>query len=288
MKSTTARRVALLVLAAPLALSACSSSSSSTPSGTSSTSATTAGLGTLTPGGQVDKAKFFDVTKAAADANKTYAFTTQVGDATSGVSSTGVVDNTNANDRKRRFTFKDDNAETEVVIAGGKSYTKTAGIAGGKWLQTPLNPEVERFLNGASGRISEDRDVVTSITYVGDEDINGTKTRHFTLALDPAKATATGSATPSSPAATTSAATTSPAATGGAAGTTTGAGVKVEYWLDDQNRTRRMTHVALGVPTMTTYDKWGEPVTITVPTDQVTSMPATAPASPAPSASAAS
>ncbi|QQS01109.1 MAG: hypothetical protein IPK37_01040 [Austwickia sp.] len=291
MKSTTARRIAALTLAlsTPLALAACSGSNSTAPSGTTTAAtSSSASLGDLKPGGAVDKAKFFEVTKAAAAANTTYAFTTQVGEGGSDMSSTGVVDNTDPNNRKRQITLKDDKGESQLVIAGGQVYMKNANLLGGKWLQSPVNPALAEVLGGASDRIQADQGLVQAITYVGEEDVSGTKARHFTLTVDPTKATAApsaGSATASGAATTSAAATASGAATtSGAAGTTT-----VEYWLDDKNRTRKMKHSVAGVPTVTTYDKWGEPVTITVPSpDQVTSTaaPSGTPASPAPSASA--
>lgn len=283
MKSTTARRAAALILAAPLALTACSGSNSTTPSGTTSASSTAATLGDLTPGGQVDPAKFFAVTKAAADANKTYSFTTQIGEAGADMSSTGVVDNSDANNRKRQITLKDDQGESQLVIAGGQVFMKNANLLGGKWVQTPVNPALESMLGGTSGRIEQDQQLVKSITYVGEEDVAGTKTRHFTLTVDPTKATTTATTT----ATTATSAAPTPAATA-ATTSSIGSAVTVEYWLDDANRTRKMKHTVAGVPSVTTYEKWGEPVTITVPSaDQVTTTGApTAPGSPAPSASA--
>lgn len=293
MNLTIARRLAVMALATPLALSACSGTDSPAPSATTSaSSSTTASLGDLKPGGQVDKAKFFEVTRAAAEANKTYAFTTQVGEGGSEISSTGVVDNTDAGDRKRALTLKDDKGEMQVVIAGGHVYERSSNVAGGKWVQSALNPALAEVLGGASDRIQQDQQLVQSITYVGEEDVAGTKTRHFRLTVDPAKATVTQSATGSNSATAPSAS--GPATTGGgtmSAATATGttAPVTVEYWLDEANRTRKMKHSVEGMPTVTTYDKWGEPVTITVPSpDQVTTTgaPSTAPGSPAPSASA--
>jgi len=294
MKSTTARRVAILLLAAPLALTACSGGTEATPSGTT-TAATTASLGDLTPGGTVDKAQFFKVTMAAAEANKTYAFTTQVGDSGSDLSSTGVVDNTDPANRKRQITLKDDKGESQLIIAGGKVYVKNANLLGGKWVESPVNPSLDNLLGGTSGRIEADQEIVKSITYVGEEDVAGTKTRHFTLTVDPTKATATvtpgaagttgatGAATPPA----TGTATAPATGTGTAAATGTAAPVTVEYWLDDKNRTRKMKHTVAGLPTVTTYEKWGEPVSITVPaSDQITTTAtATASGSAAPSAS---
>ena len=279
MKSTTARRVAVLALAAPLALTACSGSSTPAPSGSTSAAASSAGLGTLTAGQQVDKTTFFQVTKAAAEANKTYAFTTQVGEAGGAdLGSSGVVDNTDAANPKRQITIKDDKGESQLVIAGGQVYTKNANLFGGKWLKTPLNPRLDSLLGGTTGRIEADQALVKTITYVGEEDVAGTKTRHFTLTVDPAKATAGATASSATP------------ATGTATATGSAAPVTVEYWLDEKNRTRKMKHSVSGIPTVTTYDKWGEAATITVPSpDQVTSTgTAAAPGSPAPSASASS
>lgn len=313
MTRSTTRRLAVLLLATPLALTACSGSDSSTPNSSSAASSTTASLGDLKPGGTVDKATFFQVTKAAADGAKTYSFATQVGDAESGMTSTGVVDNTDANNRKRQITVKNDSGELQLVIANGQVYQRNAAVQGSKWTQAPVNAQLNALLTGPGDRMEQDQAVVQTITYVGEEDVNGTKTKHFTLALDPTKATApatsatgTSSGGASAPTSAAASGSSSAAATGtssasgtgsaGASGTASSpaaAPVTVEYWLDDANRTRKMQHSVTGVPTVTTYDKWGEPVTITVPSpDQVSSTaPGTGTASsasgsPAPAASA--
>lgn len=299
MKSTTAYRIAAVVLAAPLALSACSGSDSGTPSSTTTATTTaSASLGDLSPGASVDKAKFFDVTKAAAQAHTTYAFATKVGEGGGELTSSGVVDNRDPNNRKRQITLTGDAGESQLVIADGQVFQKSAAVAGGKWVKDPINPALAAVLGGASDRIEQDQSLVQSITYVGDEDVEGTKTRHFTLTVDPAAATGSattgGASAPTATAPGTASATAkgtgsaTPTSTGSATGTGTATPVTVEYWLDDKNRTRKMKHWVAGVPTVTTYDKWGESVTITVPSaDQVTTTGSpSAPGSPAPSASA--
>ncbi len=284
MKSTTTRRAAALLLAAPLALAACSSTSSSpAPSGSGSgATSSTASLGDLTPGQAVDRATFFAVTKAVAEKNKTYAYSTEIGDKGSVMTSSGVVDNSDAGDRKRQLTIKDSGGtESQMVIAGGQVYAKAGTDAAAKWVKSPISPKVEAVLAGAAQRLEEDKSIATAITYVGEEDVKGVKTRHFSVTVDPTKATATaaptGGSTSASPAPSASGtpATSAPATASGAASSPASA-TKVEYWLDDQNRTRKMVHTVAGLPTTTFYEKWGESVTITVPaSDQVTTSTAT-------------
>lgn len=271
-------RLCAVFLAAPLSLAACSSSGADPDS---STTSSVASLGELKSGQVVDKTTFFQVTSAAANRSKTYSFATKIGAGGSVLTSSGVVDNTDATDRKRQITIIDPNGlESQMVIAGGEVYLKAGDGPEAKWTKTPLSPQVEQVLAGATQRIQDDQNIAKSITFVGEEDVNGAKTRHFTVTVDPQAATS--SASPSSLPTPKATATASPApassveasaSVSGAASSTT-----VEYWLDDQNRTRKMVHTVAGLPTTTTYDKWGEPVTITVPAPDQVTEPTTRPA----------
>lgn len=243
MKSTTARRLALVCLVAPLALTACSGGSDKASGGSSSSSSSSESLGDLKAGQAVDKAAFFKVTKEAAEKNKTYSFKTEVGEGGSVMSSAGAVDNTDPNNRKRRITLKNlSGVEVQMIIAGNKVHQRVGNT--GKWEQAPLSPKVESSLGGNPQNFEQDQAIAQNISYVGEEDVEGVKSRHFSLTLDVSKA----SPAPSAPAAG------APAAS-----------PKLEIWLDEKNRMRKRLDGTTGVATTTVYEKWGEAVDIPVP-----------------------
>ncbi|MEP7159738.1 MAG: hypothetical protein ABI746_01405 [Dermatophilaceae bacterium] len=280
--SPSARRLAAILVAAPLALAlpGCSSSGDSAPP---TTAATAPSLGDLTTGQSVDRDTFFKATAAAAEKDKTYAFTFELGEGGNVTKATGVADNTDPGNSKRQMTATLLTlGEVEIIVSDGQVYTKIAGQNGGKYVKGPVSGRLEETLRDTAARASSDASVANAVTYVGEQDLGGEKVRHFAVYVDPAKAqesaggTAAGSPT-SVPATSMSS---SPTATSGATGTAsaTPAGTRVDYWLDSSNRARKRQMTYEGQPAVITYDRWGEPVTITVPpADQVIEVPGTSP-----------
>ena len=260
--SLAAKRLAAVLIAVPIALTGCSSAGEKpAPSGAASTSS--AGpLAGLKAGQEVDKAVFFAATKAVADTTKTYTFSTLVGPDGTVAKSTGLVDNTDPADPKRQATITSEAGTESVLIVGGKVYSKVDAENGGKYVVSALTPELKATL-GASARVDQKQDVTSKVVFVGEEELGGTKVRHFTLT------TTTPGASP-------------PASAGTATATPTVG--QLDYWLDESNRPRKLQHTVDGVLSVTTYDKWGDKVTITAPTaDQILSE--TPAATPAPTAS---
>ncbi len=284
--TTKTRRLAAILIALPLALAGCSSDGDSAPP----PSASPISFGDLAPGQSVDRERFFEATKAAAERDKTYSFTFELGDEGAVMKASGQVDNHDPNNPKRRISGSVLTlGEVEMVVAGGQLYTKTANRNDGKYVQGPVADRVEQLLVDTGARAGTDASVAREIVYVGEEDVDGQKLRHFALYVDEEKASAAANnpspasvpATTASPAPATSAAT--PAGTA-----TSAAGTRVDYWLDDQNRPRKRQMTFQDQPATITYEKWGEPVDIQVPTgDQVVQAPGATPTTGVPTTSAA-
>ncbi|GAB76583.1 hypothetical protein SAMN05421595_1713 [Austwickia chelonae] len=260
MNSALARRLTMLVLAAPLALTACSGGSSPQPTGAASSSAPN--LGELQPGQQVDKNKFFETARFGVKQLKSHSFTSEYGKSGSVMTSSGVIDNSDPGNVKRQVTMKSPTGKSQDFVVADKFLYSRTSNSSDKWIKAPVGQRADQILASVSAVPDDSKNLVQLITYVGEEDVNGKKTKHFSLTLN--------------------APTGSTAAATGDAGTS-----KVEYWLDDKYLPRKMVNVVNGLPSTTLYDKWGEPVTITVPPeDQVTLAPSTTPpGSPAPTAS---
>ncbi|MBW3085801.1 hypothetical protein KEM60_02012 [Austwickia sp. TVS 96-490-7B] len=257
------RRLTALLIATPLVLTGCSSGDADTPApGQSSSSSSAPSLTGLKQGQDVDKSTFFGATQAA-QSNKTYAFTVQVGQAGALYQATGVADNRDSNDRKRQMTVtRADGKIVQLIIVGGHSYEKAGAGNDGTWNKGQVSGQLEQLLSGSADRIAQDKDVVRSITYAGDEQIDGVTTRRFVLNL----MAPTSSATPTVSAQASSA----PAASTSATGDTTH---QLQYWLDEQNRPRKAVSFIDGQQVTATYSKWDEGVTITAPANAASSAP---------------
>ncbi len=278
----SARRIAAILVAAPLALalSGCSSSGDEAPP---TTAASPVSLGELTAGQSVDRDTFFQATAAAAEKDRTYAFTFELGEGGDVTKATGVADNTDPDNSKRQMTATLLTlGEVEIIVSDGQVYTKIARQNDDKYVKGPVSGRLEQTLRDTAARASSDASVANAVTYVGEQELGGDKVRQFAVYVDPAKAQESASSTtapsPTSLPATSMSST--PAATSGAtsSASATPAGTRVDYWLDSSNRARKRQVTFEGQPAVITYDRWGEPVTITVPpADQVIEVPGTSP-----------
>ena len=260
-------------LALPLVLGACSSGG-----GTASPTATNGSPAASAPaadgsdpfnaqaGQEVDKSALLDQTQQAMMDKKTYAMNMQMAMGGQTMKVSGVGDMTDPANLKVKMTMEMPGASGQginMLLIGKTMYMQMPGQAGGKYVQVPMSQlqqasgggqDFEKLLNPAES-LKMSKDAITKATYVGEEDVSGSKLKHFTLLMDMSKANAAAGVTPD------------PSATGPQT-------VPYDVWVDSDKLVRKMELTVAGTKMTSTLDKYGEPVKIDAPpTDSVTTMP---------------
>ena len=258
-------------LALPLVLGACSSGG-----GTASPTATNGSPAASAPaadgsdpfnaqaGQEVDKSALLDQTQQAMMDKKTYAMNMQMAMGGQTMKVSGVGDMTDTANLKVKMTMEMPGASGQginMLLIGKTMYMQMPGQAGGKYVKVPMSQlqqaggqDFEKLLNPAES-LRMSKDAITKATYVGEEDVSGTKLKHFTLLMDMSKANAAAGVTPA------------PNATGPQT-------VPYDVWVDSDKLVRKMELSVQGTKMTSTLDKYGEPVKIDAPpTDSVTTMP---------------
>ena len=258
-------------LALPLVLGACSSGG-----GTASPTATNGSPAASAPaadgsepfnaqaGQEVDKSALLDQTQQAMMDKKTYAMNMQMAMGGQTMKVSGVGDMTDTANLKVKMTMEMPGASGQginMLLIGKTMYMQMPGQAGGKYVKVPMSQlqqaggqDFEKLLNPAES-LKMSKDAITKATYVGEEDVSGTKLKHFTLLMDMSKANAAAGVTPA------------PNATGPQT-------VPYDVWVDSDKLVRKMELSVQGTKMTSTLDKYGEPVKIDAPpTDSVTTMP---------------
>ena len=257
--------------ALPLVLGACSSGG-----GTASPTATNGSPAASAPaadgsdpfnaqaGQEVDKSALLDQTQQAMMDKKTYAMNMQMAMGGQTMKVSGVGDMTDPANLKVKMTMEMPGASGQginMLLIGKTMYMQMPGQAGGKYVKVPMSQlqqaggqDFEKLLNPAES-LKMSKDAITKATYVGEEDVSGTKLKHFTLLMDMSKANAAAGVTPA------------PNATGPQT-------VPYDVWVDSDKLVRKMELSVQGTKMTSTLDKYGEPVKIDAPpTDSVTTMP---------------
>lgn len=258
-------------LALPLVLGACSSGG-----GTASPTATNGSPAASAPaadgsdpfnaqaGQEVDKSALLDQTQQAMMDKKTYAMNMQMAMGGQTMKVSGVGDMTDPANLKVKMTMEMPGASGQginMLLIGKTMYMQMPGQAGGKYVKVPMSQlqqaggqDFEKLLNPAES-LKMSKDAITKATYVGEEDVSGTKLKHFRLLMDMSKANAAAGVTPA------------PNATGPQT-------VPYDVWVDSDKLVRKMELSVQGTKMTSTLDKYGEPVKIDAPpTDSVTTMP---------------
>ncbi len=258
-------------LALPLVLGACSSGG-----GTASPTATNGSPAASAPaadgsepfnaqaGQEVDKSALLDQTQQAMMDKKTYAMNMQMAMGGQTMKVSGVGDMTDPANLKVKMTMEMPGASGQginMLLIGKTMDMQMPGQAGGKYVKVPMSQlqqaggqDFEKLLNPAES-LKMSKDAITKATYVGEEDVSGTKLKHFTLLMDMSKANAAAGVTPA------------PNATGPQT-------VPYDVWVDSDKLVRKMELSVQGTKMTSTLDKYGEPVKIDAPpTDSVTTMP---------------
>ncbi len=276
----TKTRIAAVVLAAPLLLAACggnsgtaTSTSTGAGAGASSSGGAAGDLGSAQPGQDVDKNAFVEaVNKGTAEA-KTYAMNMKMdmsGQQTGTIAMTGVADVSDQANPKMKMSREMPGAggassqgPIEMLLVDKMMYMKMPGSAG-KYFKLTMDEmskmsgqDLTQAMN-PTAQLEKMKSSMKKVTYVGEEDVSGTKTRHYKATIDTAGVTPKASSMPSS--------------------MSLPKEMPYDVWLDESNRTRKFTmDMSMGAMTIKydgTLDKFGEPVSVAAPpASQVQPMP---------------
>lgn len=278
-------RIAAIVLAAPLLLTACggdsgTATSSPTAAGSSpgaSSSGREAGdIRSAQAGQEVDKNAFVEaVSKGTAEA-KTYAMHLKMdmsGQQAGTMTMTGVADVSDQADPKMKMSMEVPGAgggsspgNIEMLLVDQVMYMKMPGSAG-KYYKMSME-EVSKISGqdltqamNPTAQLENMKSAMKQVTFLGEENVNGIETRHYKASIDTSGLTPTPSGASSMP-----------------SSMTLPSQMPYDIWLDEENRTRKFT-MDMAVQGMTikyngTLDKFGEPVSIAAPpASQVQPMP---------------
>lgn len=267
MKVRMRKAVVAAALILPLSLGACSSGSeTASPTGTNTSAAAQDSNDPFnaTAGQEVDKDAFLDQTQAAMLEKKTYAMTMNMALGGQEMKVTGVGDMSNQNELKAKMTMEMPGATGQginILLLGKKVYMQLPGQAGGKYVEMPMDQltaaggqDFEKLLNPAES-LRMSKDAVQKVTFIGEEDVNGEKLKHYQMELDLQKASEAAGVTAA------------PQPTGPQT-------VPYDLWVDGDKLMRQMRMTYEGAEVTTTMDKYGEPVDIQAPPSaSVTTMP---------------
>ncbi|GAB98234.1 hypothetical protein BJY21_000641 [Kineosphaera limosa] len=261
----TAAVAAALIL--PLSLGACSTGGdSATPNGTNTTAAAQDSNDPFnaTAGAEVDKDAFMEQTQAAMLEKGSYAMTMTMSLGGQDMKVTGVGDMTDKDNLKAKMTMEMPGSTGQginVLLVNKTMYMQLPGQAGGKYVEMPMEQltqagggDFERLLNPAES-LRMSKDAVNKITFVGEEDKDGQKLKHYQMELDLTKANEAAGVTPA------------PNATGPQT-------VPYDVWVDNDKLMRQMEMTVEGTKVTMLLDKYGEPVDIAAPPSaSITTMP---------------
>ncbi len=256
------RKGAIVAVVAALALAGCSAPAiAPAPTG----AATSAAAKAEQAGGEVDKAALLADVGQASKSIKTSKLSTTTSMSLAGKPVTlrfdGAVDNTDPAKPKVAGTM-DMGGGNMKIASDGTNFYMNLPTMGNKWLKmskddlekTGGGPQVQD--QGAALAAMEKS--VKKAVYVGEEDVNGVKTKHYTLTVDMGKLLAGA----------------------GASESATSKDAPYDLWLDANHLTRKFKFAMEASGTAATVEglvtAYNEPVTITIPdASQITTLPAT-------------
>lgn len=268
---TTTTRIAALTLAVPLALAGCSASGDKAPTGTGTPAAQSAQQSTdpfaAAPGTEVDKATFLQQTQQAVQDKKTYSMNMTMSMQGQQLGMTGAADIADPAKPRITMTMKAPSGQQgsmNMIIADDTMFMQSPQ-GDGTYMKMPLaqltaqtGQDFKKLMNPAES-LKLQQEAIDKVTYVGEEDVNGTKLRHYTAVLDLAKAQKLTGQTQAPV----------PTATDGTTKT------PYDVWVDGDKLMRKVSMTVQGSKIDMTMDKFGEPVEITTPpADKVREAPA--------------
>jgi hypothetical protein len=273
-RAIAARRTLAAAALAPLLLTgvvACGNDDSGSASDKKEPAAASAVLTGLQKGDEVDPGDFVDTVSDGVEASTTAHMTMKVGLGSMGkMSGEGDVDYT-ADPPEMAMTMDlpmvGAGTKTEVRYVDGIFYMSLGMMSSGKfWKLDPADPDsplgdVGDLLDQADprGALKKVEPAIDTVTYVGEEDVDGRSLDHYELTIDPA-ALAKTMKVPSD------------------ARAQLPDELTYDVWLDDENRLSKM-HMDLPVAGMEstvdlTASDWGKKVTIEAPpASEIAEMP---------------
>lgn len=260
-----------------LGLSACGddSGSASGKGAGEDTAVETAALSNLSAGEEVDPGTFVETIQDGVEASSTakVTMTMEMGDSASG-SGEGVMDYTSETPEMAMEMTLDAAGQAidyDARMVDGVLYLKMGDLTGGKfWEVDPSDPDgplagmgLDKLLEQSDpiGAVARMEPAIRSVTYVGEEEVDGRDLDHYELTVDLGAAMeATGADLPA------------------AVQREMPETITYDSWLDEENRFAQleMDYEVMGMPmTMTmTADDWGTEVDIEAPSaDEVAEMP---------------
>lgn len=251
---------------------ASSSTSESSDAETDAAETEDAGTGDLEEGQTVEPSAFVDIVAGGVEASTTANVTQRSSFGGTEFGGEGVVDYTT---KPPSIAMTNDNpaggGETKVVSVDGITYMNLGALSQGKyWKFDPADASgplaemgLDKILQQSDplAALQAMEDSIDSVTYVGEEDVDGRDLDHYEMTVDlQASLETLGTDLP-------------PAATKGMPKT-----IAYDLWLDEEDRFGRMVmDIPMGGQEITTemvLDDWGTDVTIEAPpADQVTDMP---------------
>lgn len=247
-------------------LTACGGSTEASTETTTTPSAT-AEATQEAEGVELTQANFLQTIAAAQAEAKSYDFTMSTSAAGQAMDATGSVQIEDDGTQSLSMVMElPEMGQMEVRMAGGLTYMNLGELTGGKFLQVDpsdaSNP-LAAGLGDMTGEIDPTKALadaeaaVTSVTKKGDaEDVDGVEATPYEVVMDPTKLPEEQRAGLDQAA---------------AAGATIPATFVYTYWLDVDNRVRKMAFDLMGSTTEMTFSNWGSGAPVTAPpADQIT------------------
>ena len=265
MRTSNLRRLALGAAALPIALAgltACGSDSEPDSASDSNSSADSSAEGAGAESGEeIDPADFVADYKDAFSKETTAHMTMETGGQAS-FSAEGDIDySSTPPSMAMTMSGPMTGQGLDLRLVDGSFYMSIPGGGGDKFysfdLDDPSNPLGKDFTKQLDPATAFDQfeDAITSVTFVGEEDVDGDEMKHYSLVVDGAKVA-------------------------GSVATDAPEGVlpdelKYDVWLDGEGLFRKMESDLGEAGTLTmNVDDWGKDVSIEAPpADQVTTMP---------------
>jgi len=253
-------RIAAVALAVPLLVTGCGAQNGGAgqdgkPAGQS---ATQNDPFSVQPGTEVDKAAFLEQTQKALQEKKTYAMNMTMSAEGQQMNMTGDVDAADPANQKMKMKMEmpQQGGALNMIMDGEWIYVQIpGGDAGGKYVKVSLQQMMEQTgqdfkkITNPAENLKMQQEAIDKVTYVGEEDLDGAKARHYTAVLDMQKAMNLAGQT----------AQPVPTASGGSTK------MPYELWVDGDKLMRRVTMDVQGAKVDVRLSKFGEPVDIQAP-----------------------
>lgn len=277
MKSSTRMRLAAVAAAGALALSACGGDDTADPTtdgtaaGTTSSSTTAADGGDATseepatedsseaaPGEEVPLEDFVAMLQSPGEETlQSYTMAMEMKSGGEGMTMSGAVDLSGDSPAMDLDMTVPGAGEMKMLMADGRMFMSMPGVTPeGKFMEVPKEQlgDAATALEDVdiTSQFEDWKDTAQSVVFVGEEDVDGTMMRRYTVTMDTSSLDQA-------------------AATSGvddaAVSSVLGEELTYDLWLDEDNLMRKMAFEIQGMVTEMTTDNWGEAQDVQAPAD---------------------